>query len=782
MSIGGLAGSRDGQNTRRVAQRLALGSASIFFVLLLVVVGAGIVTSYSFSRSAENESSAAINSFDLRGDLRSIGDDLNLLRVKRSVEVESDLNLAIAGARQGISELQSVGYRFALLTNAINASRAFTNDAERQNVLIHDGSSIVAVGPGPQVLSTDAVADLVDRAATKAEQSAHQAAQDGRIGGIVSLLLVVFIVAIGLLWRSRQHQIDAVSVAQAEERTQFEAIIQSSKDLFFLIGVDNQMQYCSPSAAQFFGMSSEAVCQTSLAEFIHPEDCERSGEVFTMVKGARAVGPFDVRLRHRNGDWRILETTGNDLSIDSAVQATAWHSRDVTNRRGLEDQLARQAFEDPLTGLANRALFHDRLGHALARLSRSRHLTAVLLIDLDGFKAINDILGHDGGDDALREIGARIARSARPGDTVARIGRDEFTVLVESIDDASFADEIADRILEIVRQPLTINNVSLRVSASIGIAIASSAGISPESLLCDADIAKCSAKADGRDRRERFQPIMHTRAHRQLQISQHLAHALERRELVVHYQPSVSLEGERPEGVEALVRWNHSELGLVSPNVFIPVSEQNGLIVPIGRWVLEQACEQAVAWRNELVTDDTFKMSVNVSGRQLNHASLIPDVRSILNNSGLDPANLVLEITESVLMNNIELVIERLSALKELGISIAIDDFGTGYSSLAYLRQLPIDILKIDKTFVDASTAGEPGGDAIIRAIIDLSAALNLKTIAEGVEQMSQALHIKELGCQSAQGFLFSRPMPPDELWSFFAAKALDRHPIATGR
>ncbi|HVB19257.1 MAG TPA: bifunctional diguanylate cyclase/phosphodiesterase, partial [Acidimicrobiales bacterium] len=341
-------------------------------------------------------------------------------------------------------------------------------------------------------------------------------------------------------------------------------------------------------------------------------------------------------------------------------------------------------------------------------------------------------------------------RSARPGDTIARLGGDEFAVLLEGLGEFSFADEVANRILDLVRQPFVIQETSVRVSASIGIAVSGTAEGTPESLLRDADIAMYAAKTSGRDRCRRFEPAMHARATQQLRFSQDLAHALERRELVVYYQPSIELAGARLEGVEALLRWRHHEFGLVMPDLFIPVAEQTGLIVPIGRWVLEQACEQAVAWRAELKPEDPFVMEVNISGRQLNHESLIPDVRSILANSGLAPENLVLEITESVLMSDVDLVVGRLRELKELGVSIAIDDFGTGYSSLAYLRQLPIDILKIDRTFVDAASAGDPGGDAILRAILDLSAGLHLKTIAEGVEEVSQARHVKDLGCQSA--------------------------------
>jgi len=263
---------------------------------------------------------------------------------------------------------------------------------------------------------------------------------------------------------------------------------------------------------------------------------------------------------------------------------------------------------------------------------------------------------------------------------------------------------------------------------------------------------------------------MHSRANEEFGLINDLNHALERHELVVYYQPSIDLEGERLEGVEALLRWQHRETGLIMPDVFIPIAEQTGLIVPIGRWVLERACAQAIAWRHELTPGQPFVMEVNVSGHQLNHTGLVADIRHILADSGLEPENLVLEITESVLMNDIDIAVERLRELKDIGVSIAIDDFGTGYSSLAYLRQLPIDILKIDKTFVDAASAGDPGGDAILRAILDLGMGLNLKTIAEGVEEASQAIYLKSLGCHSAQGYLYARPMPPEDLSIRFEA------------
>jgi diguanylate cyclase (GGDEF)-like protein/PAS domain S-box-containing protein len=738
--------------------------------VLLAMLGVfvvGTIATYQFSQSAERESNIAINAFDLHGDLRQIAGDLNLPDANRTTQVRRDVTSAITGAQQSIREIRAMGGASLPLEHAINKSQAYLKSA--RHALASSTSPKTLQG---SVAAADAVGDLVDRAATGAEQSANRAALDGRIGGVLVLFLVVLMFASGLLWLARQRRRGAVMATRAEASAQFETMIEHSSDLFFLTSDDDRTQYCSPSAARFFGMSAAEVCAAPLERLVHPDDLERASDAMATVHVTGAVGPLDLRVRHGDGGWRTLEVTANDLSSVSTVRAVAWHTRDVTDRRALEEQLARQAFEDSLTGLANRALFRDRLGHALARGARTHASVAVLMIDLDGFKAINDSMGHDAGDDALKEIAARVARSARPGDTIARLGGDEFAVLLEGLGEFSFADEVANRILDLVRQPFVIQETSVRVSASIGIAVSGTAEGTPESLLRDADIAMYAAKTSGRDRCRRFEPAMHARATQQLRFSQDLAHALERRELVVYYQPSIELAGARLEGVEALLRWRHHEFGLVMPDLFIPVAEQTGLIVPIGRWVLEQACEQAVAWRAELKPEDPFVMEVNISGRQLNHESLIPDVRSILANSGLAPENLVLEITESVLMSDVDLVVGRLRELKELGVSIAIDDFGTGYSSLAYLRQLPIDILKIDRTFVDAASAGDPGGDAILRAILDLSAGLHLKTIAEGVEEVSQARHVKDLGCQSAQGYLYARPMPPEELSIRFTGNA----------
>jgi diguanylate cyclase (GGDEF)-like protein/PAS domain S-box-containing protein len=750
-------------SVRRRLSRLA------FPLIMIAVLVAGTVTSYQLSQSTERENGIAINAYDLRGDLFLIAADLGLPAAYRTKGIHQEVMLAIERAHDEISEIVSAGNTPLLLERAIRASGVYLLIAQRA---LSDTAAATLLRTSQLNRAAASAGDLEERAATQVEQSAHRTSVDGRVGGIIALILVVLSIALGLLWYSRRRRIEAVTVTRAETSAQFETIIENSSDLIFLTGDAGQPQYCSPSAAHFFGVTAEDFCSAPLDRFLYPGDAEIALAALATVLATGSVAPFDVRVRHADGGWRTLEMTADDLSSTSGLPSVAWHSREVTVRRALEEQLERQAFEDSLTGLANRALLFDRLGHALARDGRSDDSVAVLVLDLDGFKSINDGLGHDAGDQALKEIAARIARSARPGDTVARLGGDEFVVLLEGLNAQRFVDDVANRILDIVRQPFMLHGRKVRISASIGIAVSDGASSTPGSLLRDADIAMYAAKAGGRDRCHRFEAAMHSRANQEFRLINDLNHAQERHEFVVYYQPSIDLVGERLEGVEALLRWQHPETGLVMPEVFIPLAEQTGLIVPIGRWVLEQACAQAVSWRHALTPSQPFVMEVNVSGHQLNHESLVPDIRHILASSGLEPENLVLEITESVLMNDIDVVVKRVRELKDIGVSIAIDDFGTGYSSLAYLRQLPIDILKIDKTFVDAASAGDPGGDAILRAILELGRGLNLKTIAEGVEERSQAIYLTGLGCHSAQGFLYARPMPPDELNIRFEAHA----------
>jgi diguanylate cyclase (GGDEF)-like protein len=432
----------------------------------------------------------------------------------------------------------------------------------------------------------------------------------------------------------------------------------------------------------------------------------------------------------------------------------------------LEEQLRHQAFHDVLTGLANRSLFRDRLDHALARASRGGRPTAVLYLDLDDFKSVNDRLGHAEGDRLLVAVGERLRASTRDGDTVARLGGDEFAMIVEETDPVEAA-QAAGRIIEEISRPFDLGERQVAARASIGIAIRMADGGDADELLRRADIAMYAAKARGGNCHVTYEPQLYDATVERMELKADLRLALERGELYVAYQPVVELETGAITGSEALMRWQHPERGNIPPADFIPLAEESAAILDLGRWILETACRQTRAWQEE--TGRTgFTVSVNVSGRQMADPNLVDDVAHILSVSGLDPQSLILEITESVLVLNVEETVATFRALKGLGVLLAIDDFGTGYSSLSYLRQFPVDILKVDRSFV-ASLDGGTDSIALVRSIVSLSSTLRLDTVAEGIETSEQRQVLRGLGAQHGQGYLFARPMGPAELGDVLA-------------
>jgi diguanylate cyclase (GGDEF)-like protein len=418
--------------------------------------------------------------------------------------------------------------------------------------------------------------------------------------------------------------------------------------------------------------------------------------------------------------------------------------------------MTHQALHDSLTGLPNRVLFHDRLDHASARAERSGGRLAVLFCDLDRFKTVNDSLGHQAGDDLLVEVARRLSSCLRGGDTAARLGGDEFAILLEELEGPEVAVAVADRVLEALAEPVRIRSREVFARASIGIA---HSGPGVGDLLRSADAAMYRAKADGRGRHAVFEPAMRQAAVDKLDLETDLQRAVERGELEVHYQPIIALGDGELVGFEALVRWRHPEKGLIPPASFIPLAEETGLIDPIGRHVLHEACRQAAAWRAAHPAAGLATMSVNLSVRHLDQAGLVDDVAIALAKAKLPPSCLLLEITETMLMGDTDQVVARLDALKSLGVRLAIDDFGTGYSSLRYLRRFPLDVLKMAKPFVDGLAAGSRD-DALAGAIVDLGANLGLDVIAEGIEVVEQADRLGALGCGFGQGFHFARPLP----------------------
>jgi diguanylate cyclase (GGDEF)-like protein/PAS domain S-box-containing protein len=559
-------------------------------------------------------------------------------------------------------------------------------------------------------------------------------------------------------------------VARALRESQ-QALREHKKNLEFLVnhvpvvvykaetGQAGRWWYVSPQIEQLLGYTPEEWLKDPSLWWkrIHPDDRDQvlADEESSLTGTASHSDPVQYRMVTRDGRTVWVNDDASVIRDDQGA-ALYWSGvlSDITDQKVLEDQLKHQAFHDPLTGLANRALFVDRVKHALERAVRESTRVAVLFFDLDDFKTINDSLGHNSGDELLVGVAARLSDCLRPGDTFARFGGDEFAIFLEETS-LSSATSVAYRLIEALGEPFALGNREVMVHASIGIEFAEARETKAGELLRNADVAMYVAKGKGKARYELYDPSMHTAALRRLEIKSELKHAIEDDRFVLHYQPIVSLKEGSLLGIEALIRWNHPRRGLIAPIEFIPLAEESGLIVPLGRWVLLEACRQARDWP---IADPEISLSVNVSPRQFQHPGLVEDVANALWDSGIDPSILTIEITESVLIHDTEAAIEKLRRLKDFGVRIAVDDFGTGYSSLGYLKRFPIDILKIDKSFIEGVGAGTEEA-AIAHAIIKLGGSLGLEVVAEGIEEVDQVDALQSLRCERGQGFYFSKPV-----------------------
>ncbi len=499
---------------------------------------------------------------------------------------------------------------------------------------------------------------------------------------------------------------------------------------------------------------------------MHPDDRERvtrarqgsiEGELPYMIEHRLLRPDGEVRLVRQQAET-IRDATGRAVRRIGIIQ-------DITEQRALEAQLAHQANHDTLTGLPNRTLLLDRLGQALARGRRDGSTCAIIFLDLDNFKDVNDTLGHDAGDRLLIAVTGRLGAVLRESDTLARLGGDEFTALLETVADQEEAEAIAGRLADALAAPFALAGRDRRITASLGVVLATDRHTRPEDVLRDADVALYCAKDAGRAGHAVFDPAMQAAAAARVALEQDLAHAVGYGELLLHYQPIVALHTGRVVKAEALVRWQHPERGLIPPGDFVPVAEATGLIAPLGRWVLHEACRQAAAW---CAAGTPLPVSVNLTAREFQNPRLVGEVAAALAASGLPADCLWLEITEGAAMGDAATTVASLRALKALGVRLAIDDFGTGYSSLAYLKRFPVDALKIDRAFVDGLGI-DPEDTAIVEAIVTMARILGLNVIAEGVESGEQATRLRALGCAQAQGFYFSQPLPPGEFNGFLA-------------
>ena len=537
--------------------------------------------------------------------------------------------------------------------------------------------------------------------------------------------------------------------------------INSANDLIFCCNSEGTVIYSNTICRDVLNFGHEEYGCHSLFDFVTPDARENLRKQFFNVKNDNKADHIELQLSSGGVDSLFVE-----MSLSGSSQggntSTVWGvCRDITERKIAQHELYKLAHHDILTGLPNRVLLEDRLQQAKALSHRINSPFAVLFLDLDRFKMINDTLGHSVGDELLRMVSARLKRTLRETDTVARIGGDEFIILLSSVSDRSDVAVLSDKILKSLTLPFKLRDHELFISTSLGVCMYPDDGQDTEEMMKKADIAMYHAKSLGRNNAQFYNDDMDQNASRRFIISNSLRRGLEQNEFRVYYQPKVDVASGRIIAMEALARWEHPELGLLSPVEFIQLAEENGLIMQLGEWILREACLQNVRWQAEGVLD--MRMAVNLSGYQLQHTAMFATIRRVLKETGMSPDHLELEITESVIMQNPDFAVSALSEISELGIHISIDDFGTGYSSLAHLKRFSVNTLKIDKSFVrdvDCSSTDA----AIATAIIAMGNSLNLNVIAEGVETQGQYDFLKDNNCDQVQGFLFSRPLPADEL------------------
>ena len=573
---------------------------------------------------------------------------------------------------------------------------------------------------------------------------------------VIGALLVTMLVVVRQLLTVRENVRLLAETAARQNEARFRSLVQHSSDVILVTRSDGTIRFVSPSATRVFGYDPAGMLRQKLPELLHPEDRDRAFAFFRDAALAPSVtGPVEWRFRQSDGSWLHAEILATNLLRDMSVKGIVLNTRDVSERRRLEEQLIHQAFHDPLTGLANRALFRDRVSHALALAQRRGTPVTVLFLDLDDFKTVNDSLGHAEGDRLLIAAAERFLACARSADTVSRLGGDEFAILIEGADGR---EGLPERISAAMSHPFSLSGNQVRVTASIGVASAGGDDMADD-VLRNADVAMYEAKRRGKGRAATYESRMYADIRERLDLEAALRAAIEGHQLTLFYQPIVNLQSGTMTGIEALLRWEHPQFGRLLPQHFVPVAEETGLIVQLGAWVLGEACRQVHVWRREY-PQYGLSVSVNISGRQLQGIGLTEALRQTLHSSGVEPSAVVLEITESVLMQHTDGVLERLQELKALGVRLAIDDFGTGYSSLSYLQRFPIDILKIAKPFVEEVGQGADRS-ALARAIVGLGDTLKLQTIAEGIERAEQRAALIELGCHLGQGHHFWPALTP---------------------
>jgi diguanylate cyclase (GGDEF)-like protein/PAS domain S-box-containing protein len=599
-------------------------------------------------------------------------------------------------------------------------------------------------------------------------------ARNGLLAAAIMATTAILILFLRL--KQQQHvgqleETERAALRESEER--FRALTEQSTDIILIVDASGQIKYASPSVHTVLAVDENNLVGTKMIDRVHPDDLAKiSTGLSATAHSQNSIVEF--RLRHADGRWLPFESAVRNLMDHKNIGGIVYNARDITERKHAQEELLFNATHDALTGLPNRASFLERLESIVYRMKRHSQLAAaVLFIDIDDFKVVNDCYGHAIGDALVKEVSHRLRACMRGEETIARMGGDEFTILVEDVTDPSDAIRVAQRIQFSFTQPFLLDGLEVFKSASIGIAL-TLPDTSAETVLQNADIAMYRAKNRGKACCELFDRTMHEQVMSQLLLEAKLRYALQNEELTLHYQPIVAVDTGMVQGFEALLRWKPSGSDSVSPATFVPVAEQCGLIVPISVWVLKTACLHAASWRQRHPADPPLYVAINISAKHFSHAGFIGHVRGALEESAVDPQCITIELTETLAMNDVETTGQTMSQLRALGVKLSIDDFGTGYSSLSYLRRFPVDTLKIDQSFVKTMDAENY---AIVTTIVGLAHNLELKVVAEGVETIHQHQLLALAGCGSAQGYLFAEPMPADSVGPFIESNRRSTRP-----
>ncbi|MCU1468770.1 MAG: diguanylate cyclase/phosphodiesterase with sensor(s) [Actinomycetia bacterium] len=688
----------------------------------------------------------------------------------------------LAGANAAVSEL--ITNLRADVTGASNLSQQLSGDADvaqrvapkfrEYRAAVEVQLDLLARGQlgaaeRVDIARVDPALDQLKRALVQGSATANAQATSAlrwlRNGSALVLLGAGGLIAL-IARRNRRRLVRTVvlseraQVVAASER-RFRALIDNGDDVIIVTDRDGVIQEISEPVSHVLGLTAQGGLGHKITDLVHPDEIIAAEAEFARVLSSGSAGPSEWRVRDGDGAWRHIEASMTNLLALPEVAAVVLNMRDVNERHRLEEELRHRAFHDSLTGLANRALLRDRIDHAMAR--RDTCEAALMVLDLDGFKHLNDSLGHLAGDHALAVVADRLRGVSRPGDTVARLGGDEFALLIEEPMSQDQLQLLGGRLIEALAQPFEWENHSVVIGASVGVAFVEVGLHNADDLIRNADVGLYAAKAAGRGQVRAFDSSMFDVARTRFELEHDLADAIDKHEMVLQYQPIVELSTGRPNGFEALVRWQHPTRGMLAPDEFIPIAEETGLIVPLGRWVLNRACRDLANWTQTYPQAVRLYVSVNLSAHQLQDPHIVADVQAALADTALEPSRLVLEITESALMHDMQAALMRLTALKALGIRLSVDDFGTGYSSLSYLKQFPIDTVKIDKSFVDEVYSGADDA-TFVGAILRLSEALHLDTLAEGIETEDQANTLKQLGCHLGQGYHYAKPLDPSDV------------------